>query len=129
MTNPIISPLSLRVALIVGFLTIFSAGYALSASVPVRIDPEAPVTQPPYPAESKRLDEEGTVILKLDVLENGRVTTAEIEKSSGFKRLDDAAISHAVKQWRFLPATNDDIRTRSSHVIAVKFQMVKSKRF
>ena len=98
-------------------------------SSPVRADPVMPTSQPPYPADSKRFNEEGTVVLKLDVLENGRVAAAELEKSSGFKRLDDAAIAHAIKQWRFLPATNNNAPIRSSHTVAVKFQMIKSRRF
>jgi TonB family protein len=102
---------------------------ALGASLPVRLNPNAPITQPSYPAESKRLDEQGTVILTLVVRADGRVASAEVETSSGFSRLDEAAISHAVSNWRFLPATENDTPISKQHTLAVKFQMIKSRRF
>ena len=59
---------------------------------------------PAYPAISKKLKEEGTVILKILVTKDGRVAEVEIQTSSGFKRLDDAAV-RAIKRWKFNPAT------------------------
>jgi len=48
-----------------------------------------------YPPESERLGEQGTVRLRFQVLEDGTYGDAEILKSSGFPRLDDAAITIA----------------------------------
>lgn len=58
---------------------------------------------PEYPRMSKRAGEEGRVFLKVLVSAEGRPDSVEVSKSSGFERLDNAALN-AVKQWRFEPA-------------------------
>lgn len=55
--------------------------------------------QPDYPMLSKRMGEEGKVMLRILVSERGRIERVDIEKSSGFSRLDEAArqaVLHAV---------------------------------
>lgn len=59
---------------------------------------------PVYPSLSRRLREEGTVVLEILIKADGTVGEIKIKSSSGFKRLDEAA-TKAVKQWRYLPAT------------------------
>ena len=54
---------------------------------------------PEYPPASRRRGEEGTVVLILTV-EGGRVKHAEVERSSGFRALDEAA-EKALRRWRF----------------------------
>ncbi len=61
---------------------------------------------PNYPAISRRLGEQGQVKLKVELDETGRVTSARVVESSGFKRLDEAGLN-AVKSWRCNPATRD----------------------
>ncbi len=77
--------------------------------IPPRTNPRRPNTgaEDIYPAMSKRLGEEGTVILLLTVSEEGRVTDAKVQTTSGFDRLDEAAAKEAVRAWRFLPGTID----------------------
>lgn len=58
---------------------------------------------PTYPAMSRRLAEQGKVLLDVLILANGKVGEIKIKQSSGFKRLDDAALQ-TVKQWQFQPA-------------------------
>jgi len=58
---------------------------------------------PVYPPASRRMDEEGAVLLKVLVDERGIARDVQIAKSSGFPRLDDAAAS-AVRRWKFSPA-------------------------
>jgi protein TonB len=58
---------------------------------------------PTYPAMSRRLAEQGKVLLEVLILANGTVGEIKLKQSSGFKRLDDAALQ-TVKQWRFQPA-------------------------
>lgn len=72
---------------------------------PPRPNPRRPLTEPDYPPQSKRLGEEGATILRLYILEDGRVGDVQIGTSSGFPRLDEAAVKHAKRSWRFLPAT------------------------
>ncbi|MCP4696016.1 MAG: energy transducer TonB [Gammaproteobacteria bacterium] len=59
--------------------------------------------KPRYPRRSRRLGEEGKVVLRVQVDKSGRAKTVEIKSSSGFSRLDKAAVK-AVWKWRFVPA-------------------------
>lgn len=56
--------------------------------------------QPPYPSLSRRLGEEGRVLLRVLVGSDGRPARAELSASSGSERLDRAA-TQAVMAWRF----------------------------
>lgn len=58
---------------------------------------------PEYPRLSQRAGEEGRVLMKVLVSAEGRPETVDVISSSGFERLDKAAVN-AVKQWRFEPA-------------------------
>ena len=58
---------------------------------------------PAYPRISKRRGEQGTVLLRVKVNQNGRAALVKIKQSSGFNRLDKAA-RQAVNEWRFVPA-------------------------
>lgn len=70
------------------------------------IDPGYPITKPKYPAASVRLGEEGRVILNVYVGEDGKVREVRVMTSSGFPRLDQAAIDWArANRWR--PATKN----------------------
>jgi protein TonB len=95
-----------------------------------RQDPKRPISQPEYPATSTRLGEEGAVVLKFMVLPNGRVDgdSITVEESSGFERLDKAAIAEARKAWRFIPATEDGKPVASWHHFRVVFQLTKGRR-
>lgn len=59
---------------------------------------------PGYPDLSRRLGEKGTVTLEILVKANGTVGEVKIKESSGYKRLDKAAVN-AIKRWRFVPAS------------------------
>lgn len=71
----------------------------LSVSCPVRSPPD-------YPAISKRMNEQGKVVLRVELNESGRVDTVTIKTPSGYARLDAAAVA-AVKTWRCNPATRN----------------------
>lgn len=62
--------------------------------------------KPEYPSASRRLEEEGTVFLRFLVGADGKVVQAEVEKSSGYKRLDEAARA-GLSRCQFKPATAD----------------------
>jgi protein TonB len=57
---------------------------------------------PPYPRQSKRLGEQGTVIIRVLITPEGHAEKAEIRTSSGYLRLDETALS-TVQRWRFVP--------------------------
>ncbi|MBA4143216.1 MAG: energy transducer TonB [Nitrosospira sp.] len=59
---------------------------------------------PTYPSLSRRLGEEGKLVLRVELDENGQVNVAQVVNSSGYKRLDEAAIA-AVKTWHCNPPT------------------------
>ena len=56
-----------------------------------------------YPRMSQRRGEEGTVVLSIQVLPNGKSGVVKIVESSGFKRLDEAAVK-AAKKADYTPA-------------------------
>jgi protein TonB len=62
--------------------------------------------KPEYPSASRRLEEEGTVGLRFLVGIDGKVIESEVEKSSGYKRLDEAARA-ALSRCQFRAATVD----------------------
>ncbi|MGC2047182.1 MAG: energy transducer TonB [Gallionella sp.] len=63
---------------------------------------------PSYPLQSMRLNEQGRVMLRVEMGEDGRVHSAEVKSSSGFRRLDEAAVV-AVKSWRCNPAVRNGV--------------------
>ena len=78
--------------------------------------------RPIYPALSKRLGEQGTVLLRVLITADGKAGAVEIKKSSGFERLDRAAIE-AVKQWKFNPATLDGKPIDDWHLVSIPFKL------
>jgi len=58
---------------------------------------------PRYPRLSRRRKEEGTVLLSIQIDASGNAQKITLSKSSGYKRLDRAAIT-AVKKTTFIPA-------------------------
>ena len=62
--------------------------------------------KPEYPSASRRMEEEGTVHLRFLVGVDGKVIQSEVEKSSGFKRLDEAARA-GLSRCQFRPAMVD----------------------
>jgi protein TonB len=77
-----------------------------AVSVQPRVNP-ATSREPDYPPVSRRLGEQGTVILDVLVDENGRATDARVVQSSGFPRLDEAALAGVKANYRFVPGTVD----------------------
>ncbi len=58
--------------------------------------------KPAYPAMSKRAGEQGLVLVRVLIGADGMAQKAEIKTSSGFDRLDRAALA-TVLQWRYVP--------------------------
>ena len=74
--------------------------------LPAVINAVANCQKPQYPSASRRLEEEGTVQLKFLVGVDGLVVRSEIEKTSGYGRLDEAARA-ALSKCQFKPGTVD----------------------
>jgi TonB family protein len=60
--------------------------------------------KPHYPIASRRLREEGEVLVRLCIDSSGEVEKAQIQKSSGYRSLDHSALS-ALSKWRFLASS------------------------
>lgn len=60
--------------------------------------------KPPYPGLSRRLQEEGTVVLRVYVSPEGTPERVELNRSSGYARLDQSALETIRRHWRFNPA-------------------------
>ncbi len=58
--------------------------------------------KPAYPAISRRLNEQGRTTVRVLIGADGLPQRAEIARSSGFARLDDAAVA-TVMRWRYVP--------------------------
>ena len=72
--------------------------------------PERPA--PTYPALSRRLGEEGRVVVRVELDAQGRVENARVATGSGVARLDAAALA-AVRTWRCNPARRDGQAVRA----------------
>jgi protein TonB len=79
---------------------------------------------PEYPRASRRLNESGLVIVRVYVDEGGVPRSAQVAKSSGFARLDDAAVS-AVQKARFKPYTEAGKPTAGWARIPFPFELEK----
>lgn len=62
---------------------------------------------PTYPPLSRRLGEQGRVLMRVFVNPNGAPDQVQLRQSSGYRRLD-AAAEAAVRGWRFVPARRGD---------------------
>ena len=78
------------------------------------------------PLEARQEGYHGKVLLKVEVLTNGRVGNVEVEKSSSYEVLDQAALE-AMKTWRFIPAKRGRIPMRSWVNILITFQLQDSE--
>lgn len=56
---------------------------------------------PAYPRQSKRLGEQGSVLLLVEIDVDGSASQVKIQQSSGHARLDRAALETVIK-WRFI---------------------------
>jgi len=80
------------------------------AAEPVRVMPRIDAghsREPEYPPASRRSGEEGSLILQVLVGADGRVTDSKLVQTSGFDRLDQAALEGVKGNYRFVPGTVD----------------------
>ena len=78
--------------------------------------------KPIYPVEAREKGYKGEVLLKIEVLSNGRVGQIEVKKSSGHEVLDQSALS-TVKKWKFIPAQKGGVSIPFWVNIPVKFEL------
>ena len=81
-----------------------------ASAAPAEVAPKVDMahsSQPPYPPQSRQLGEQGSVILKVLVDVDGRVLDSQLVQSSGYPRLDQAALAGVKSNYRFTPGTVD----------------------
>ncbi|MFH1658337.1 MAG: energy transducer TonB [Pseudomonadota bacterium] len=77
---------------------------------------------PAYPPLSRRMGEEGKVILRVSVNPQGSADSVEIRTSSGSQRLDESA-QKTVRNWKFIPAKRGDIAVQSWVLVPIIFKL------
>lgn len=87
----------------------------LSLACPVR-------TAPVYPRSARKLGETGKVSLRVELDETGRLVSSDVAQSSGYSRLDEAALA-AVKSWRCQPAMRDGQALRIVSIESFEFNL------
>ena len=78
--------------------------------------------RPAYPMLSRRLREEGQVMLRVLVSPEGQPARVELRTSSGSERLDRAA-QEAVARWRFVPARRGDVAVEAWVLVPIVFKL------
>lgn len=110
-------------------------------AVPVQAAPPAPPGPPPapdagpsvgadyrnrkglrYPPQALRRREEGTVTLRVYVTPDGNPEQVEMQRSSGSRNLDSAAM-RAVRQWKFRPGTKDGRPVGGWVIVPIQFRL------
>lgn len=82
---------------------------------------------PSYPVLSKKLGEQGRVLLNVLINEEGAATEVQIAQSSGFSRLDEAALN-TVQNWKFVPAKKGGKFESSWVQVPISFILEKNKK-
>lgn len=92
---------------------------------PPQLDRRSSRITPAYPPVSKRLGEQGRVVVNVYVLADGRVGDVQLLKSSGYERLDAAALAHVRRDWRFDPARRDGAAVPTWGAFGVTFEITR----
>jgi protein TonB len=77
---------------------------------------------PPYPAAARRLKLQGTATVRVLVSPDGHPRSVKLEKSSGARILDEAALQ-AVQHWSFVPARRGDKTIAAEVDVPVRFRL------
>ena len=111
-----------------------SANVGAAATAPLAPAPPAPPkmelpssdadylqnARPAYPAMSKRLGEQGKVLVRVLIGVDGTARQAEVQKSSGFDRLDQAALA-TVQRWRYVPGKRGGVAEAMWFTVPIVF--------
>jgi protein TonB len=75
---------------------------------------------PTYPSMSRRMGEQGTVLVRAFINTEGRAEKVEIRTSSGYSRLDDAALA-TVQRWRYVPGKRAGVAEAMWFNVPIRF--------
>jgi protein TonB len=105
-----------------------AAGGSANPSATAAIVPPRPVAgmetnrAPTYPEAARRRGEQGRVMLRVSVSSEGAPLDVEVMGTSGHPSLDSAAQS-AVRQWRFIPATQAGRSVAAVAEVPIRFRL------
>jgi periplasmic protein TonB len=77
---------------------------------------------PDYPRMSKRLGEQGKVVVKVLIGEDGRAQKVELLTTSGFERLDKSAMEAAMR-WRYVPGKRGGVAEAMWYQVPIQFTL------
>jgi TonB family protein len=111
--------------LIVSSLATLAAATALLcaplASADTACKPHLIQKQTSFPLGSQIRGQEGTVYMNVTIDENGRAQSADLNRSSGYRKLDNAAARSAVENWVFDVSACERKDLPVTHVVAVEY--------
>jgi len=102
------------------------------AQVVAKVAPPAPVElpisdadylqnpKPSYPGISRKLREQGKVVVDVLIAADGSAQQAKVQSSSGFDRLDAAALA-TVQRWRYVPGKKGGVATAMWFSVPINF--------
>ena len=93
-----------RTAFLIAAPLAFAANVAMADTL-ASLDTKVPCDKPEYPRASLVNEEQGTVVLALQISTDGKVMDSKVEKSSGYKNLDKATMKLAT--CKFKPMMKD----------------------
>ena len=82
---------------------------------------------PPYPPMSRRLGEQGRVILDVLIGVDGTAKDARVKRSSGFERLDRIALETVRHRWRFVPGKRNGVAEDMWFDVPVHFELLRKE--
>lgn len=83
----------------------------------------ASASAPPYPRSELLAGHQGTVVLRVLVGVDGHPLEVEIESGSGYRRLDEAARRHVLRNWSFQPAMRDGRAVQAIGLVPIEFSL------
>jgi periplasmic protein TonB len=78
---------------------------------------------PPYPRDALREGLQGVVMLQILVDTDGRPLEVSIQRSSGHRKLDEAARRFVLKHWTFQPAMKDGRAVQAIGIVPIDFDL------
>lgn len=86
----------------------------------------SPPKPPIYPAQARRRNQQGVVLVEVRLDERGALRDMKLLRSSGIESLDEAAMN-AVANWRFRPEVQDGEPVPSRVTIPIEFALTASR--
>ena len=80
--------------------------------------------RPDYPAEARRLRQQGRVLIEVEVSATGQPASVSLKRSSGVASLDAAALA-AVRRWTFEPARTAGVPVTARVEVPVQFDLTR----